>query len=31
LFAMIVTLIGLAVAFFIRRVVVNHSAMNSIH
>jgi DHA2 family lincomycin resistance protein-like MFS transporter len=28
LFAMIVTLIGLAMAFFIRRVVVNHAAMN---
>jgi DHA2 family lincomycin resistance protein-like MFS transporter len=31
LFAMIVTLIGLAVAFFIRRVVVNHSSMNPMH
>lgn len=31
LFAMIVTLIGLAIAFFIRRVVVNHASMNSMH
>jgi DHA2 family lincomycin resistance protein-like MFS transporter len=31
LFAMIVTLIGLAVAFFIRRVIVNHSEMNPMH
>jgi len=31
LFAMIVTLIGLAIAFFIRRVVVNHTSMNSPH
>ncbi len=31
LFAMIVTLIGLAMAFFIRRVVVKHAAMNSMH
>ncbi|MEH7083585.1 DHA2 family efflux MFS transporter permease subunit [Neobacillus drentensis] len=31
LFAMIVTLVGLALAFFIRRVVVNHSAMNPMH
>ncbi|UUZ89986.1 DHA2 family efflux MFS transporter permease subunit [Paenibacillus sp. P25] len=31
LFAMIVTLIGLAMAFFIRRVVVKHGAMNPSH
>ena len=31
LFAMIVTLVGLVLAFFIRRVVVNHSAMNPMH
>ncbi|WP_372814155.1 DHA2 family efflux MFS transporter permease subunit [Paenibacillus sp.] len=31
LFAMIVTLIGLATAFFIRRVVVNHASMNPMH
>jgi DHA2 family lincomycin resistance protein-like MFS transporter len=31
MFAMIVTLIGLALAFFIRRVVVNHATMNSMH
>ncbi|MDR4946750.1 DHA2 family efflux MFS transporter permease subunit [Neobacillus cucumis] len=31
LFAMIVTLVGLALAFFIRRVVVNQSAMNPMH
>ncbi|WCK55045.1 DHA2 family efflux MFS transporter permease subunit [Aneurinibacillus sp. Ricciae_BoGa-3] len=31
LFAMIVTLISLAIAFFIRRVVVNRAAMNSTH
>lgn len=31
LFAMIVTLIGLAIAVFIRRVVVNHAAMNQMH
>ncbi len=31
MFAMIVTLIGLAIAFFIRRVVVNHAAMNPKH
>ncbi len=30
-FAMIVTLIGLAMAFFIRRVVVNHAAMDPMH
>jgi MFS transporter, DHA2 family, lincomycin resistance protein len=31
LFAMTVTLIGLAMAFFIRRVVVKHAAMNPMH
>ncbi|WP_318503079.1 MDR family MFS transporter [Bacillus sp. T3] len=31
LFAMIVTLISLFLAFFIRRVIVQHSAMNSMH
>jgi len=31
LFAMIVTLIGLAIALFIRRVVVTHTSMNSTH
>jgi DHA2 family lincomycin resistance protein-like MFS transporter len=31
LFAMIVTLIGLVVAFFIRRVVVKHASMNQMH
>jgi MFS transporter, DHA2 family, lincomycin resistance protein len=31
LFTLTVTLIGLAMAFFIRRVVVNHAAMNSTH
>ncbi|MDQ6598907.1 DHA2 family efflux MFS transporter permease subunit [Bacillus salipaludis] len=31
LFAMIVTLISLVLAFFIRRVIVNHAAMNSMH
>ncbi|PLS03391.1 MDR family MFS transporter [Neobacillus cucumis] len=31
LFAMIVTLISLVLAFFIRRVIVNHAAMNSVH
>jgi DHA2 family lincomycin resistance protein-like MFS transporter len=31
LFTLIVTLIGLALAFFIRRVVVKHAAMNSMH
>lgn len=31
MFAMIVTLIGLATAFFIRRVVVKHETMNSMH
>ncbi|MCZ8515162.1 DHA2 family efflux MFS transporter permease subunit [Paenibacillus filicis] len=31
MFAMIVTLIGLAMAFFIRRVVVKHAAMNPSH
>ncbi len=31
LFAMIVTLIGLVIALFIRRVVVNHTSMNSPH
>ncbi|MBP1964224.1 MDR family MFS transporter [Paenibacillus aceris] len=31
MFAMIVTLIGLAMAFFIRRVVVKHETMNSMH
>ncbi|MFL6556622.1 MAG: MFS transporter, partial [Bacillus sp. (in: firmicutes)] len=31
LFTLTVTLIGLAMAFFIRRVVVKHASMNSIH
>lgn len=31
LFTLIVTLIGLAMAFFIRRVVVDHATMNSMH
>ncbi|CAG7626112.1 Multidrug export protein EmrB [Paenibacillus allorhizosphaerae] len=31
LFAMIVTMIGLATAFFIRRVIVNRAAMNPMH
>lgn len=31
LFAMTVTLIGLAVAFFIRRVIVKHATMNAMH
>lgn len=30
-FAMVVTLIGLVMAFFIRRVVVNHQALHSMH
>ncbi len=31
LFTLVVTLIGLIMAFFIRRVVVNHATMNSMH
>ncbi|MEH7548354.1 MDR family MFS transporter [Neobacillus vireti] len=31
LFALIVTLISLVIAFFIRRVIVHHAAMNSMH
>ncbi|TXK81039.1 DHA2 family efflux MFS transporter permease subunit [Paenibacillus sp. N3.4] len=31
MFTMIVSLIGLAMAFFIRRVIVKHAAMNSMH
>jgi DHA2 family lincomycin resistance protein-like MFS transporter len=31
MFAMIVTLIGLAIAFFIRRVIVSHSKINQMH
>jgi DHA2 family lincomycin resistance protein-like MFS transporter len=31
LFTLVVTLIGLAMAFFIRRVVVNRATMNSMH